>query len=198
MRQPALLCTVLLNYTIIFSFFLNLILFIVLFLLVTTIAYCTYFKNSKINKFLIVQSVTQKYDWLKLNHETAIEIIWTVVQSVLLLMIAIPFFALLYATNELIDPSVTIQIIGHQWYWSYEYNDITARDPRTRGYSIRYRYFWPCFLMCFCWKPFFWFFYETRVGFSSWWAETLRNWFSFSATKIYAYPFYDHVGRCNT
>lgn len=43
-------------------FFFNLILFIVLFLLVTTIAYCTYFKNSKINKFLIVQSVTQKYD----------------------------------------------------------------------------------------------------------------------------------------
>jgi cytochrome c oxidase subunit 2 len=35
---------------------------------------------------------------------------------------------LLYATDELVDPSVTIQVIGHQWYWSYEYNDLTHME----------------------------------------------------------------------
>jgi len=37
--------------------------------------------------------------------------------------VAIPSFALLYSIDELIDPSLTIKCIGHQWYWSYEYSD---------------------------------------------------------------------------
>ena len=36
--------------------------------------------------------------------------------------IAIPSFALLYSIDENIDPSLTIKVIGHQWYWSYEYS----------------------------------------------------------------------------
>jgi cytochrome c oxidase subunit 2 len=39
------------------------------------------------------------------------------------MVIAIPSFALLYSIDEVIDPAVTIKIIGHQWYWSYEYSD---------------------------------------------------------------------------
>lgn len=31
-----------------------------------------------------------------------------------------PSFALLYALDEVIDPKLTIKIIGHQWYWTYE------------------------------------------------------------------------------
>jgi cytochrome c oxidase subunit 2 len=46
-------------------------------------------------------------------HGTAIEIIWTVVPSIILLVVALPSFALLYSIDEVIDPAVTIKVVGH-------------------------------------------------------------------------------------
>jgi len=56
-------------------------------------------------------------------HGTLIEVIWTVIPSLILVVVALPSFALLYSIDEIIDPSITIKVIGHQWYWSYEYSD---------------------------------------------------------------------------
>jgi heme/copper-type cytochrome/quinol oxidase subunit 2 len=50
----------------------------------------------------------------QINHGTFIEIIWTILPAILLVFIAIPSFALLYAMDEIIDPSLTVKIIGHQ------------------------------------------------------------------------------------
>jgi len=58
---------------------------------------------------------------LKINH--VLEVIWTLIPAGILVVIAIPSFALLYAMDELIECAVTIKVIGHQWFWSYEYND---------------------------------------------------------------------------
>ena len=58
-----------------------------------------------------------------INHGTTVEIVWTIVPAIILVLIAVPSFALLYAMDEIIDPVLTIKIIGHQWYWSYEYSD---------------------------------------------------------------------------
>jgi cytochrome c oxidase subunit 2 len=60
----------------------------------------------------------------KTTHNTLIEIVWTVVPVVILVVIAIPSFKLLYA-NERIpkDIELTIKAIGKQWYWTYEYPD---------------------------------------------------------------------------
>ena len=55
-----------------------------------------------------------------LLHNSVLEIIWTIIPAILLIFIAIPSFALLYASDEVIEPYVTMKIIGHQWYWSYE------------------------------------------------------------------------------
>jgi cytochrome c oxidase subunit 2 len=41
------------------------------------------------------------------------------------MLIAVPSFALLYSLEEVIDPAITLKVIGHQWYWSYEYSDYT-------------------------------------------------------------------------
>lgn len=57
------------------------------------------------------------------THGTLLEIIWTSIPSLILVMIAIPSFALLYILDEVVDPAVTLKAIGHQWYWSYEYSD---------------------------------------------------------------------------
>ena len=61
-------------------------------------------------------------------HGTFLEIVWTTVPALILLCIAVPSFALLYSMDELIDPSVTIKAVGHQWYWHYEYSDHVERS----------------------------------------------------------------------
>jgi cytochrome c oxidase subunit 2 len=55
-------------------------------------------------------------------HGTTIEIIWTTIPALVLLLIAIPSFALLYSMDEILEHSyITLIVTGHQWYWSYEY-----------------------------------------------------------------------------
>mmetsp|Transcript_66825 Transcript_66825/g.111034 ORF Transcript_66825/g.111034 Transcript_66825/m.111034 type:complete len:92 (+) Transcript_66825:737-1012(+) len=49
-------------------------------------------------------------------HGTAIEIIWTAVPSLILVIVALPSFALLYSIDEVIDASLTVKCVGHQWY----------------------------------------------------------------------------------
>jgi len=58
------------------------------------------------------------------SHNTLIEVVWTIVPIVILVVIAIPSFRLLYA-GEVIPANVdlTVKAIGHQWNWSYEYPD---------------------------------------------------------------------------
>ena len=59
----------------------------------------------------------------RFTHSSLLEIIWTILPAIVLLLIAIPSFTLLYSLDELIDPTITLKVIGHQWYWSYEYSD---------------------------------------------------------------------------
>lgn len=62
----------------------------------------------------------------KMVHGTTIEIVWTITPALILMIIAVPSFALLYAMDEIIDPAITLKIVGHQWYWTYEYSDYCA------------------------------------------------------------------------
>jgi len=64
----------------------------------------------------------------KFTHSSLLEIIWTIIPALVLLLIAIPSFTLLYSLDELIDPVITLKIIGHQWYWSYEYSDYATLE----------------------------------------------------------------------
>jgi len=67
------------------------------------------FHNADVNK-------KPKY----LKHNLWLEIIWTIIPAIILIGIAIPSFGLLYAIDGVISPALTIKVIGHQWYWSYE------------------------------------------------------------------------------
>ena len=60
-------------------------------------------------------------------HGTTLEIVWTVLPSLILVVVALPSFALLYSIDEVIDPAITIKCVGHQWYWSYEYSDFESQ-----------------------------------------------------------------------
>jgi cytochrome c oxidase subunit II len=57
------------------------------------------------------------------THNTMIEILWTVIPVVILVVIAIPSFKLLYFEDKTPNPEMTLKVTGHQWYWSYEYPD---------------------------------------------------------------------------
>ena len=61
-----------------------------------------------------------------LVHATDIEIIWTTVPALILLSLASPSFSLLYSMDELTTPELTVKIMGHQWFWSYEISDFQA------------------------------------------------------------------------
>jgi len=70
------------------------------------------------------------------THSSLLEIIWTILPAVLLVIIAVPSFALLYSLDELISPEITLKIVGHQWYWSYEYSDSFKTSDNTGGYGF--------------------------------------------------------------
>lgn len=82
-------------------FFITFIFFFVLVVLARTLAY--------FNKpaFSVEKS-------RQVVHGTVIEIIWTVLPSLILVVVALPSFALLYSIDEIIDPAITIKCVGHQ------------------------------------------------------------------------------------
>jgi cytochrome c oxidase subunit 2 len=57
------------------------------------------------------------------THNNMIEIIWTSLPAFILLSLASPSFSLLYSLDEISNPELTLKILGHQWYWSYEMSD---------------------------------------------------------------------------
>lgn len=67
----------------------------------------------------------------KIIHGTTIEVAWTVTPSLILVVIAVPSFALLYAMDEIVEPSITLKAIGHQWYWTYELSDYATDDESS-------------------------------------------------------------------
>jgi len=74
---------------------------------VTTFALCSLFSN-RTNRFLL--------------EGQKVETIWTIIPAIILLTLAIPSLRLLYLLEETNDTSpYTIKVIGHQWYWRYEY-----------------------------------------------------------------------------
>nr|YP_010736925.1 cytochrome c oxidase subunit II [Busonia albilateralis]WEP24812.1 cytochrome c oxidase subunit II [Busonia albilateralis] len=52
-----------------------------------------------------------------------IELIWTFIPAFMLIFIALPSLKILYLMEESSNPLLTVKMMGHQWYWSYEYTD---------------------------------------------------------------------------
>ena len=57
------------------------------------------------------------------THNTTIEVLWTVIPVLILVVIAVPSFKLLYKSDVIPKVDMTIKATGHQWYWNYEYVD---------------------------------------------------------------------------
>ncbi|MGJ8558728.1 MAG: cytochrome c oxidase subunit II [Litorimonas sp.] len=59
----------------------------------------------------------------KTSHNTLIEIVWTVVPVILLVIIAIPSMNLLYKQDRLPETEMTVKVVGNTWNWLYSYPD---------------------------------------------------------------------------
>nr|YP_009745142.1 cytochrome c oxidase subunit II [Callionymus olidus]QIG87152.1 cytochrome c oxidase subunit II [Callionymus olidus] len=73
--------------------------------------------------YIIVAMVVTKLTDKFILDSQEVEIIWTVLPAVVLILIALPSLRILYLMDEVNDPHLTIKAVGHQWYWSYEYTD---------------------------------------------------------------------------
>ena len=57
------------------------------------------------------------------THNTVVEVLWTAIPIVILVVLSIPSFKLLYQQEKSENYDMTVKVIGHQWYWEYEYPD---------------------------------------------------------------------------
>ncbi len=63
----------------------------------------------------------------KTHHNSLLEVAWTIIPVIILVIIAVPSFKLLYYEAEIPTPDLTIRAIGKQWFWTYEYPGANAK-----------------------------------------------------------------------
>lgn len=78
--------------------------------------------------FIILVNFTELSNSNKADftHNNQIEIIWTSIPAFILLSLASPSFSLLYSLDEISNSELTLKVLGHQWYWSYEISDFNS------------------------------------------------------------------------
>nr|AAG00350.1 cytochrome c oxidase subunit II [Ateles belzebuth marginatus] len=81
------------------------------------------FLISSLVLYIISMMLTTKLTHTSTMNAQEIEMIWTILPAIILIMIALPSLRILYMTDEFNKPYLTLKAIGHQWYWSYEYSD---------------------------------------------------------------------------
>lgn len=71
--------------------------------------------------FFFVLKVSNLDKYVSDSH--VLETVWTVIPIIILLFMAFPSLYLLYLMEDETSPAVTVKVIGHQWYWEYEYSN---------------------------------------------------------------------------
>nr|AZL93092.1 cytochrome c oxidase subunit 2 [Arge similis] len=78
--------------------------------------------------YFLISLLLNKFINRNLMNNQMIEIIWTLIPILILIILAIPSIHLLYLTDENMKPLMTLKTIGHQWYWSYEFPNFNNID----------------------------------------------------------------------
>nr|WID86976.1 cytochrome c oxidase subunit II [Anomaloglossus stepheni] len=84
--------------------------------------------------YIISTLMTTKLSNTNTIDAQEIEMVWTIMPAIILIVIALPSLRILYLMDEISSPDITIKTIGHQWYWSYEYSDFA--DLNFDSYMI--------------------------------------------------------------
>nr|YP_001165459.2 cytochrome c oxidase subunit II [Odorrana tormota] len=73
--------------------------------------------------YIISTLMTTKLSYINTIDAQEIEIVWTIMPAIILIVIALPSLRILYLMDEINSPGMTMKTVGHQWYWTYEYSD---------------------------------------------------------------------------
>nr|CAI38774.1 cytochrome c oxidase subunit II [Ascaphus truei] len=73
--------------------------------------------------YIITIMMTTKLTNTNAMDAQEIEMVWTIMPAIILIVIALPSLRILYLMDEISDPHLTIKAMGHQWYWSYEFTN---------------------------------------------------------------------------
>lgn len=73
--------------------------------------------------FILLSLLKNKYNNRFLLQNHFLELLWTIIPIIILILIAIPSIKILYFIDDLNQNTLTIKCIGNQWYWKYEYTD---------------------------------------------------------------------------
>lgn len=69
------------------------------------------------------------------THSLVFEVIWALFPTGIIFCILVPSLYLLYSLDDDLDPQLTIKVIGHQWYWSYEFDNWLYYTPFESVYN---------------------------------------------------------------
>nr|ALJ10714.1 cytochrome c oxidase subunit II [Nototriton brodiei] len=73
--------------------------------------------------YIISAMMTTKMTNTNAMDAQEIEMVWTIMPAIILIVIALPSLRILYLMDEINNPHLTVKAIGHQWYWSYEFTN---------------------------------------------------------------------------
>ena len=92
----------------------------------------THLDGSRHNNYFNIESRLDSIKWVRYlkswTHSTPLELIWTILPTLILIAIAVPSFILLYSLDEIVDTQCVVKVIGYQWYWRYEYPITLSED----------------------------------------------------------------------
>ncbi|KAF5838683.1 cytochrome c oxidase subunit II, protein IIa of split subunit [Dunaliella salina] len=92
----------------------------IMFFLITITILVIYLLTQLATKFHYTKQLKPE----KFTHHTTLEVIWTIIPTLIVLSIAVPSLTLIYSLDQHTDrPGLTVKVIGRQWYWSYEMHD---------------------------------------------------------------------------
>jgi heme/copper-type cytochrome/quinol oxidase subunit 2 len=92
----------------------------IMFFLITTVTIVLYLLAQITTKFHYSKQLKPE----KFTHHTTLEVIWTIIPTLVVLSIAVPSLTLIYSMDQHTErPGLTVKVIGRQWYWSYEMHD---------------------------------------------------------------------------
>nr|AYQ22946.1 cytochrome c oxidase subunit II [Pleurocryptella fimbriata] len=78
--------------------------------------------------YMILSALYNSFSHRALLSGQTIELIWTLTPAIILCFIALPSLRLLYHLDEVGVPDLTVKVVGHQGYWSYEYSDLFCTE----------------------------------------------------------------------
>nr|AHB12280.1 cytochrome c oxidase subunit II [Sinohyriopsis cumingii] len=86
--------------------------------------------------YLLLSSLVSSFSSRVCLEKQWLEVVWTIVPFFLLLALGLPSIKLLYLMDEINLPESTVKVVGHQWYWSYEYSDSRGSNYSYDSYMV--------------------------------------------------------------